>query len=66
MKMIKDILSAVKGTYKEIAAGNTKKNIKSLLSKKKKKKSKKKRVDIYSRGQERKRALENIFSKLKK
>lgn len=43
MKLIKDVLSAVKGTYKEVAEGNTVKNIKTLLSKKKKKDDRKKK-----------------------
>ena len=58
MGKLKNLKAAVKGTYKEFAAGNTKKNIKSLFAKKVKQKKGKKRVDIYSQGQKRKKAME--------
>ena len=57
-KKLKNILAAVKGTYKEFAAGRTKKNIKMLFAGAVRQKKSEKRVDIYSRGQKRKKALE--------
>ena len=44
MASIKSLFAAVKGTYKEIAAGKTKKNVKKLLAGKPKKPRKKKRT----------------------